>query len=76
MKVRMLTGMAGVEFSLSVGDLHDCAEDEADRLIAAGFAEPVSDEPPADTAVAKVKSKGRKAVEKAVALITGVEQRD
>lgn len=72
MKVRMLTGMAGVEFSLSAGDQHECGEDEAARLIAAGFAEPVVAEMPE----AKAKAKGRKVTEKAVALASGVEQRD
>lgn len=72
MKVRMLTGMAGVEFSLSAGDLHECGEDEAGRLIAAGFAEPAVAEKPEATA----KAKGRKVTEKAVALTSGIEQRD
>lgn len=41
MKVRMLTGLAGVHYSVSPGDLHDVDAAEAKRLIDAGIAEPV-----------------------------------
>ena len=41
MKVKMLTSMAGRDFSLSPGDEHDFTDGEADRLIAAGFCEAV-----------------------------------
>ncbi len=37
--VRILTAMAGSEGSWSHGDLRTCDADEADRLIAAGYAE-------------------------------------
>lgn len=39
MKVKMLVAMAGAHFSLSPGDVHECSEDEAKRLIAEGYAE-------------------------------------
>ena len=42
MKVKMLTGMAGRDYSLSPGDEHECSDAEAARLIAAGFAEPLA----------------------------------
>jgi hypothetical protein len=42
MKVRMLTSIAGVDFSLSPGDETErFSDDEAARFIAAGFAVPV-----------------------------------
>lgn len=36
--VIMLTGMSGPDYSRSPGDEHNCRADEAERLIAAGFA--------------------------------------
>jgi hypothetical protein len=39
MKVKMLTSLAGRDYSLSPGDQHDFPQDEADRLIAAGYCE-------------------------------------
>jgi len=41
MKVKMLVGMAGPTFSITPGEEYDCAQDEAERLIAAGFAAPM-----------------------------------
>lgn len=41
MKVLMLTGLAGADFSLSPGDEYECSDGEAKRLIEAGFAAPV-----------------------------------
>lgn len=48
MQIRVLTPLAGTEFSLSPGDITD-RFDEADakRLIAAGYAEPVVELPAA-----------------------------
>jgi len=42
MKIKMLTGMAGVDYSLSPGDERDFDDAEAIRLIDAGFAVPVA----------------------------------
>jgi len=41
MNVRMLTGLSGTEVSLSPGDEFDFPDDEALRLVEAGFAVPV-----------------------------------
>ena len=43
MKIRMLTGLAGAEYVLGPGDERDFPNDEAARLIEAGFAVPVSE---------------------------------
>lgn len=43
MKIKMLVSMAGPAISLNVGDEHECDDAEAMRLIAAGFAVPVSE---------------------------------
>jgi hypothetical protein len=40
-KVKLLTSMAGIDFSHNAGDVIDCNEAEAARFIAAGIAEPV-----------------------------------
>lgn len=40
-KVKLLTSMAGIDFSHNAGDTIDCNEAEAVRFIAAGIAEPV-----------------------------------
>lgn len=40
-KVKLLTSMAGIDFSHNAGDVIDCNEAEAVRFIAAGIAEPV-----------------------------------
>jgi len=43
MQVKMLVGMAGVNFSLSPGDVTErFSADECERLIAKGFCEPVA----------------------------------
>lgn len=41
MKVKLLTSMAGIDFSHNAGDEIDCNEAEAKRFIEAGIAEPV-----------------------------------
>jgi hypothetical protein len=41
-KVKLLTSMAGIDFSHNEGDIIDCNEAEAVRFIAAGIAEPVA----------------------------------
>jgi len=40
-QVRLLTSMAGIDFSHNEGDTIDCNDAEAVRFIAAGIAEPV-----------------------------------
>jgi len=40
-KVKLLTSMAGIDFSHNHGDVIDCNDAEAVRFIAAGIAEPV-----------------------------------
>lgn len=45
MKIQMLVGLAGNEYSLAPGDERDFPQAEAVRLIAAGFAKPVADGP-------------------------------
>jgi hypothetical protein len=60
-KVRLLTSMAGVDFSHNAGDVIECSEEVAARYVAAGIAEGFADaEPKIERAVKKT------AVEKAV----------
>jgi hypothetical protein len=61
MKVRLLTGMAGINFSHNAGDEIDCNEAEANRFIEAGIAEAIS-VTPAKVERATKKIKLRKAV--------------
>lgn len=71
MQVKMLTSMAGRDFSLSPGEVTDrFSDDEAARLIKAGFCEPVVEE----RARPAVK-RGGKTVEVAEAVVR-VETRD
>ena len=57
-KVKLLTSMAGIDFSHNQGDVIDCNEAEALRFVEAGIAEPIN--APVERAVKKVKT--RKAV--------------
>ena len=41
-KVKLLTSMAGINFSHNVGDVIDCNAAEAQRFVAAGIAEAVA----------------------------------
>jgi hypothetical protein len=60
MKIKMLTSIAGVDFALAVGDETTRFSDaEATRLIAAGYAVPVS-EPVVERAVRKPAPERRK----------------
>lgn len=60
-KVRLLTSMAGIDFSHNSGDVIDCTDEVAARYIAAGIAEGfASAEPKVERAVKK------SAIEKAV----------
>lgn len=38
-KVKLLTSMAGIDFSHNIGDVIDCNAAEAERFVAAGIAE-------------------------------------
>lgn len=59
-KVKLLTSMAGIDFSHNAGDLIDCNAAEAQRFIAAGIAEAIS-APKKEKAIKKILT--RKAVE-------------
>lgn len=54
--VRMLTSIAGADFARSRGDLHECSDAEAERLIAAGYAEVI------EIAAPPAKAKAERAV--------------
>lgn len=56
MEVKLLVGLSGNEYSLSPGDQGDFEDNEAERLIAAGYAVRVDD--PVDT-VTTTKRKGK-----------------
>lgn len=56
-KMKLLTSMAGINFSHNAGDIIDCNEAEAMRFVEAGIAEPVEER---ETATRKPKK--RKAV--------------
>ncbi|UXT48843.1 hypothetical protein FY136_06145 [Agrobacterium tumefaciens] len=56
MKVKLLVGLSGNEYSLSPGDERDFEADEAERLIAAGYA--VKVDGPVDT-VTTTRRRGR-----------------
>ena len=51
-KVRLLTSMAGIDFSHNHGDIIDCNDAEAVRFVAAGIAEAVT-QPKIERAVKK-----------------------
>lgn len=58
MKIRMLASMAGADFALSPGDETDrFGDDEALRIIAAGYATPVAD---VETAAVKTSTRERR----------------
>jgi len=59
-KVKLLTSMAGIDFSHNQGDVIDCSDAEAQRYVAAGIAEAIS--APIERAVKP--SKTEKAVRK------------
>lgn len=62
-RLRMNTGLCGPEYNLVRGDEHDFEDDEADRLIAAGFATEIED----TNAAAKNEAAEKAAAEKAAA---------
>ena len=59
-QVRLLTSMAGIDFSHNIGDVIDCNDAEAKRYIDAGIAEAVNAAAPIERAVKK--SRAEKAV--------------
>jgi len=58
-KVKLLTSLAGTDFSHNTGDVIDCNEAEAQRFFAAGIAEPVQEQ---RIEKAVKKNRGRKAI--------------
>lgn len=44
MKIKMLTGLTGPEYSLAPGEVREFPDAEAQRLVKAGFAIPVMDD--------------------------------
>ncbi|MGO7185297.1 hypothetical protein ACCT14_33045 [Rhizobium brockwellii] len=56
MLLKMTTGLSGPDFNLAPGDTHEFDDDEAGRLIEAGFAEK-ADVP--DAAPAEKRKKGK-----------------
>ncbi len=61
MRVRLLTGMAGIDFSHNAGDEIDCNDAEGNRFIEAGIAEAIAVAPTKIERATK-KMKIRKAV--------------
>lgn len=60
-KVRLLTSMAGIDFSHNAGDVIDCNAEEEKRFIEAGIAEAlVSEQPKVERAVKKARVEARK----------------
>jgi len=60
-KVRLLTSMAGIDFSHNIGDVIDCNDAEAQRFIEAGIAEALAPESPkVERAVKKARVETRK----------------
>ncbi len=57
MKVKMLTSMAGLNFSRAAGEIHEIEDEEAAKLCARGAAEPV------DKAGEKLAAAARKQIE-------------
>ena len=55
MKIKLLTGLSGPDCSYSPGDEAEFPNDEAKRLIEAGFAEPVREQK-TERATAKVQA--------------------
>lgn len=58
MKVKMVTGLSGPDYSLSPGDEHEFGEAEAKRLIEAGFAVSLADAPKRASSASAAKTKG------------------
>ncbi len=58
-KVKLMISRAGIGFAQNAGDVIECSEDDAMRLIRMGKAEPVSDR---GVQKAMKKPRGRKAI--------------
>jgi hypothetical protein len=59
MRIKYLAGFAGNDFVIEAGEVRECEDAEAERLIDAGFAIPVADEA-MERAVATPAEKRRK----------------
>lgn len=60
-QVKLLTSMAGVDFSHNAGDVIEVSEDQAKRYVEAGIAEAlVSEQPKVERAVKKARVETRK----------------
>ena len=57
MKIRMLTGQAGLDFTRDIGKEYDVEAEEAKRLIESGQAEPVKSQKVEKTTIRKPKKK-------------------
>jgi hypothetical protein len=62
-KIKLLTSLAGIDFSHNAGDIIDCNDAEAKRYIDAGFAEPIETASKVEKATAK-RNKVETAVQK------------
>lgn len=58
-KLEMLVGLAGPEYTLSPGDKRDFGDEEAGRLVDAGFAKLAEDDEEAETKPARGRKKGQ-----------------
>lgn len=63
-KLKMIVGLSGLEYCLSPKDERDFPDDEADRLVAAGFAEELVDEAEAERFAAEQAAAEKAAAEK------------
>lgn len=59
MRIKLLVGLSGPAFTLNPGDEREFPQDEAVRLVAAGFAVPVS-EPKIERAILDAPAERRK----------------
>ena len=66
-KLKMIVGLSGLEYCLSPKDECHFPDDEADRLVAAGFAEEVVDDAEAERIAAEQAAAEKAAAEKAAA---------
>lgn len=57
MKIKMLTSMAGADFTWNNGDEVEVSDAEGKRFIEAGIAEPISTAPKKETASKKTPAK-------------------
>lgn len=67
MRVKIITSLAGLDFSFQAGQIADIVDDLAKALIEVGYAEPLkleveaeTEEPPENAALITAKTKARK----------------